>query len=88
MKSDIPNEIYAGVAEESLSIEVTTRCNSACSYCFARAGISRESSLPVDLVKEIIAEGFRRKCRNYTKCFISTGGRKVKIITGFFEEDQ
>ena len=80
MKSDIPNEIYAGVAEESLSIEVTTRCNSACSYCFARAGISRESSLPVDLVKEIIAEGFQA---SYRQLHI-TGGEPL-LWDGLFE---
>jgi len=50
--------------QEKLSIEVTTRCNIACSYCFARAETSRCSSLSKELVKDIISEaydaGYRR----------------------------
>ena len=48
---------YPGVSKERLSIEVTTHCNSSCSHCFARAGISKPSSLSLRLAKEIIAEG-------------------------------
>jgi MoaA/NifB/PqqE/SkfB family radical SAM enzyme len=58
MKSNIKNEICEGICRESLSIEVSTHCNSACSYCFARAEISEDSSLPADVVKDIISEGF------------------------------
>ncbi len=57
MKGNTADEICPGVGQEVLSIEVTTRCNSSCLHCFARSGISRRSSLPVDLVKEIIVEG-------------------------------
>jgi sulfatase maturation enzyme AslB (radical SAM superfamily) len=44
--------------EETISIEVTTHCNSNCLHCFARADMSGYSSLSIDLVKEVIAEGY------------------------------
>lgn len=44
-------------SEETISIEVTTHCNSNCPHCFARAGMPGYSSLSPGLVKEIIAEG-------------------------------
>ncbi|MBI4766291.1 MAG: radical SAM protein [Deltaproteobacteria bacterium] len=56
--------IYPGVEREKLSIEVTTRCNSACLHCFARAGVSKHSSLPLNLAKKIIAEGYDIGYRN------------------------
>lgn len=43
---------------ENLSIELTTRCNSACVHCFARAGLTREASLTRQLAKDICAEGY------------------------------
>jgi MoaA/NifB/PqqE/SkfB family radical SAM enzyme len=52
-----------GNGERELSIEVTTHCNGACLHCFARAGISEPSTLPVALVKEIVAEGYDAGCR-------------------------
>lgn len=58
MNRNVEKKTYPDVREERLSIEVTTHCNSACSHCFARARISKRSSLSVDLVKEIIAEGY------------------------------
>jgi len=51
-------ESCTGVINQRLGIEVTTRCNISCSHCFARAGNSGPSSLPLELVKEIIAEGY------------------------------
>ena len=57
MKGNTAEEICPGVSREALAVEVTTRCNGSCSHCFARSGISRRFSLPVDLVKEIIVEG-------------------------------
>ena len=56
--------------EEKLSIEVTTHCNIDCSFCFARAGNAARSSLPIDLVKEIITEGY------------NTGYRRLHITGG------
>jgi len=53
LKEDYPN-----VSEERLSIEVTTQCNSDCSHCFVRPGLSSFSTLTLDQVKSILAEGF------------------------------
>lgn len=58
MKGNTSEEICLGVGQEVLSIEVTTRCNGSCLHCFVRSDISRRSSLPVDLVKEIMVEGY------------------------------
>jgi MoaA/NifB/PqqE/SkfB family radical SAM enzyme len=58
MKGDSAEEIRTGVGQEKLCIEVTTRCNNSCLHCFARSGMSRRSTLPVDLVKRIIVEGY------------------------------
>jgi MoaA/NifB/PqqE/SkfB family radical SAM enzyme len=59
MKGNTAEDIHPSeVGQERLSIEVTTRCNGSCLHCFARSGISRNSSLPVNLVKEIITEGY------------------------------
>jgi len=41
-----------------LSLELTTRCNSACRHCFARAGLTEEASLTPELVETICAEGY------------------------------
>ena len=58
MSQNIEEENYRDKYEESLSIEVTNRCNSACSHCFVRAAISECSDLPIDIVREIISEGY------------------------------
>ena len=42
----------------NLSIELTTRCNSACTHCFTRAHFAEEASLGLDLVKAIAREGY------------------------------
>lgn len=59
MSQNIEEENYKEKYEESLSIEVTNWCNSACSHCFVRAAISECSDLSIDLVREIISEGYR-----------------------------
>lgn len=56
MKQDF--EQKKGIGGESLSIEVTTHCNGACKHCFVRAGIYERSSLSIEIVKKIIAEGY------------------------------
>jgi hypothetical protein len=58
MKGNTAEEICPGVSQEALSVEVTTRCNGSCSHCFVRSSISRRFSLPLDLVKRIIVEGY------------------------------
>jgi MoaA/NifB/PqqE/SkfB family radical SAM enzyme len=80
MKGNPTEEICPGVGQESLAIEVTTRCNSSCLHCFAHSGISRSSSLPVDLVKQIIVEGY---AAGYRHLHI-TGGEPL-LWKGLFE---
>lgn len=49
---------------ETLSVEVTTHCNSTCSHCFVRARGPRKWSLAPDLVQNMIGEaheaGYKR----------------------------
>jgi MoaA/NifB/PqqE/SkfB family radical SAM enzyme len=80
MKVNTAEDIFPGVRQEQLSIEVTTRCNSSCSHCFARSGISRHSSLPVELVKEILVEGYDAGYRHLH----ITGGEPL-LWEGLFE---
>jgi MoaA/NifB/PqqE/SkfB family radical SAM enzyme len=65
---------------EPLSIEVTTRCNSSCLHCFVRSGISRRCSLPLDLVKGIMIEGYKAGYRHLH----ITGGEPL-LWEGLFE---
>ena len=58
MRSNPEKQPTGCVGAESLSIEVTTRCNSSCPHCFARAPIAKQASLSPDLVREIICEGY------------------------------
>ncbi|NOR14993.1 MAG: radical SAM protein [Candidatus Aminicenantes bacterium] len=80
MKGNTAEKICPGVGQEELSIEVTTRCNGSCLHCFARSGISRHSSLPVDLVKEIMVEGYDAGYRHLH----ITGGEPL-LWKGLFE---
>ncbi len=47
-----------GRTEERLGVELTTRCNCRCMHCFVRARGSRRSSLPADLAREWLREGY------------------------------
>jgi len=80
MKGHTSDEISLGVRQEELSIEVTTRCNGSCLHCFVRSGISGCSSLPVDLVKEIMVEGYDAGYRHLH----ITGGEPL-LWEGLFE---
>jgi MoaA/NifB/PqqE/SkfB family radical SAM enzyme len=81
MKGNTSEEIcLGGVEQEELSIEVTTRCNGSCLHCFARSGISKRSSLSVDLVKEIMVEGYDAGYRHLH----ITGGEPL-VWEGLFE---
>ena len=64
MKWKVEKETYSGVSDSRLSIEVTTQCNNVCLHCFARARNSKHYSLSVDLVKEIITEGYNAAYRH------------------------
>jgi MoaA/NifB/PqqE/SkfB family radical SAM enzyme len=66
--------------EETISIEVTTHCNSNCPHCFARAGMQGDSSLSIDLVREIITEGYAAGLRHLH----ITGGEPL-LWQGLFE---
>jgi MoaA/NifB/PqqE/SkfB family radical SAM enzyme len=65
---------------KTISIEVTTHCNSGCPHCFARAGMQGYSSLSIDLVKEIITEGYAVGFRHLH----ITGGEPL-LWEGLFE---
>lgn len=80
MDGTFENETAPDIKEEKLGVEVTTRCNSTCIHCFARATISRYSSLPIDVVKEIIAEGYTVGYRHLH----ITGGEPL-LWEGLFE---
>jgi len=43
---------------DSLSVEITTRCNSSCSHCFVRARGPERSSLDPDLVRTLVWDGY------------------------------
>ena len=80
MKGSTSDEICPGVGQEALSIEVTTRCNSSCLHCFVRSSISKRSSLPVDLVTDIMVEGYDAGYRHLH----ITGGEPL-LWEGLFE---
>ena len=80
MSDKVEEKIYQHISQEYLGIEVTTRCNSACSHCFALAGITESSSLSIDLVKEIITEGYDTAYRHLH----ITGGEPL-LWEGLFE---
>ena len=80
MANIIENELKSITNEESLCIEVTTLCNGECRHCFVHTEISEESNLPIDLVKEIISEGYSVGYRNLH----ITGGEPL-LWEGLFE---
>jgi len=80
MKQNPRQDKHPGGRKETLSIEVTNHCNSICSHCFVRAGISERSSLSVGLVKDIISEGYDL---NYRHLHL-TGGEPL-LWDGLFE---
>ncbi len=57
MRSALPGEIALAIGEESIGIEVTTRCNGACGHCFARAGRERAIDLDAATAMAIAEEG-------------------------------
>lgn len=49
---------------DSLSVEVTTHCNSSCSHCFVRARGPQKSSLAAGLVETMVREAYEAGCRH------------------------
>lgn len=80
MSENVERKIYPGIIQKRLGIEVTTKCNIDCPHCFARAGLSDPSSLTVELVKEIVAEGYSIGYRHLH----ITGGEPL-LWKGIFE---
>lgn len=56
--NSIPSEILEAVKKENLSIEVTTRCTSNCTYCFVRSGCIEYHDLDFETVFSILMEGY------------------------------
>jgi MoaA/NifB/PqqE/SkfB family radical SAM enzyme len=80
MNRNVEEETYPGVIEERLGIEVTTHCNIDCLHCFARAGNAEHLSLPIEIVKDIIIEGYNIGYRHLH----ITGGEPL-LWKGLFE---
>jgi hypothetical protein len=80
VKEITAEKTFPSAGQEPLSIEVTTHCNGSCLHCFARAGIFRRVSLPFELVKGIMAEGY---AAGYRHLHI-TGGEPL-LWKGLFE---
>jgi len=80
MRGKSADNINHHVGDAEFAIELTTLCNSSCKHCFARLGISRDASLPVDLVKEIISDGYEVGYRHLHL----TGGEPL-LWQGLFE---
>ena len=57
MNSKREEHLAERIAQENLTLEVTTECNSACSHCFARAGLEKTYSMTIEEVDEILVEG-------------------------------
>ncbi len=57
MNRRIEPDILESIKDENLSIEVTTRCTSACTHCFARAGRQKPVDLDFDTARAVIDEG-------------------------------
>lgn len=68
---------------DSLSVEVTTHCNSSCSHCFVRARGPQRSSLPPSLVRTLVREGYEAGCGHLHL----TGGEPLlwKGLTDIFD---
>jgi MoaA/NifB/PqqE/SkfB family radical SAM enzyme len=64
MKDNTARDIKSMVETETLSIEVTSRCNGSCLHCFARSGFPRNKSLSLGLVKGIMSEGYENGYRH------------------------
>lgn len=57
MNTELSEKLSAAVAEENLTLELTTRCDGACAYCFARNN-SRGDDMPLETALKIMNEGY------------------------------
>lgn len=54
----------SAVCNPRLGIEVTTRCNSACVYCFANASHTATMEIPAEVIKDILVQGYHTAYRH------------------------
>ena len=80
IKDYIQRDGRLDLSDNTLSIEVTTHCNCACTHCFVRARMEEPTSLSIDMVKDIISEGYDL---GYHKLHL-TGGEPL-LWKGLFE---
>lgn len=64
MSATVVDRWGQGDPSANLGLELTTRCNSTCGYCFAREGLVREASLPLSLAIQICTEGYQAGYRH------------------------
>lgn len=62
--------VAQATASESLTIEVTTKCNLDCPYCFALANLPEKNGMPFETAQALVAEG--RSC-GYRHLHLSGG---------------
>jgi MoaA/NifB/PqqE/SkfB family radical SAM enzyme len=54
----------SNVCSPRLGIEITTRCNCACVYCFAGSGHTASAEIPTEIVKDILVQGYHTAYRH------------------------
>jgi MoaA/NifB/PqqE/SkfB family radical SAM enzyme len=64
MNSTLSEEIRESIMKDLLGMEVTTRCNSSCGRCFARAGKDGAQELSIGTAAAIASEGRELGYRN------------------------
>ncbi|HPC42650.1 MAG TPA: radical SAM protein [Spirochaetota bacterium] len=80
MNGLLPEHIRASIEKDLLSVEVSTRCNSSCGHCFARAGRDTWQDMTLETALEIAGEGRDLGYRN----FHITGGEPL-MWTSLFD---
>ncbi len=57
MNATYTESIRQAAARESLTLEVTTKCNLDCPYCFALADLPEKTGMPFEMARSIVDEG-------------------------------
>jgi MoaA/NifB/PqqE/SkfB family radical SAM enzyme len=73
VNSEIPGHIRDSIVKDLLSVEVSTRCNSSCGHCFARAGRDAPIDMTIETALAVAREGKDLGYRN----FHITGGEPL-----------